>query len=128
MKNDNFWKNKTVFITGHTGFKGSWLTLLLKKLGANVIGYALDPISQPNFFDDLGLSKYLIRDYRENIKNLHKLKAALKKSNASIVFHLAAQSSVLVSYKNPLETIETNVMGTANLLEAVKDNYKKNIQ
>ena len=59
MKDKNFWKNKTVLITGHTGFKGSWMTLVLKSLGANVVGYALDPISKPNFFDNLKLSKFL---------------------------------------------------------------------
>ena len=66
MKN-NFWKNKKVFITGHTGFKGSWLTLVLHSLGAKIVGYALDPISKPNFFDDLKLGKYLIKDLRQNI-------------------------------------------------------------
>ena len=68
----NFWKNKKVLVTGHTGFKGSWLTLLLKSLGANVVGYALNPISKPNFFDNLKLGKFLKHDYRENILNLKK--------------------------------------------------------
>ena len=117
----NFWKNKKVFVTGHTGFKGSWLCLLLHSLGAKVTGYALDPISKPNFFDDLKLKKYLVRDYRENIKNYKLLKKALNDFKPSIVFHLAAQSSVLVSYKNPLDTVSTNVMGTVNLLESIKN-------
>ena len=121
MKKNNFWKNKTVLITGHTGFKGSWLTLLLKSLGANIIGYALDPISRPNFFDNLGLSKFLKKDYRENILNLNKLKKVIKNTKPSMVFHLAAQSSVLVSYKKSKETVETNVLGTANFLEAIKN-------
>jgi len=120
MKMDNFWKNKTVLVTGHTGFKGSWLTLLLKSLDANVVGYALNPISKPNFFDNLGLSKFLKHDYRENILDLKKLKNVVKKTKPSIVFHLAAQSSVLVSYKKAKETIETNVLGTANFLESIK--------
>ena len=65
----SFWKNKRVFITGHTGFKGSWLVLILHSLGAKVTGYALDPISKPNFFDNLKLSKFLENDYRNNIDN-----------------------------------------------------------
>ena len=73
MKRNNFWKNKTVLLTGHTGFKGSWLTLILNNLGAKVIGYALNPISKPNFFDGSNLSQFLKRDYRANIKDLKKL-------------------------------------------------------
>ena len=116
----NFWKNKKVLITGHTGFKGSWMTLILNSLGAKVYGYALDPISRPNFFDDLNLSKYLEKELRENIEHFNKVKKFLKKIKPDIVFHLAAQSSVLASYKSPLETVRTNVLGTVNLLEAIK--------
>ena len=117
----NFWKNKKVLITGHTGFKGSWLTLLLNSLGAKVIGYALNPITKPNFFDDLKLKRYLLKDYRDDIEDLKKLKKIVSKFKPSIVFHLAAQSSVLVSYKNPLRTVSTNVLGTANLLESIRN-------
>tara|TARA_B100001057_G_C22731329_1_gene903911 strand:- start:223 stop:1290 length:1068 start_codon:yes stop_codon:yes gene_type:complete len=117
---DKFWKNKRVFITGHTGFKGSWLTLLLHSLGAKVVGFALNPISKPSFFDDLNLGKYLVKDIRQNINDLSKLKRAIKNFQPSIVFHLAAQSSVLVSYQKPLETIYSNVVGTTNLLESIK--------
>ena len=113
MKN-SFWKNKKVFITGHTGFKGSWLVLILNHLGAKVTGYALDPISKPNFFDNLKLSKFLEND--------SKLNRAIKRSKPSIVFHLAAQSSVLVSYQNPDDTVKTNIVGTFNLLKAVQLN------
>ena len=120
MKRNNFWKNKKVLVTGHTGFKGSWLTLLLKSLGANVVGYALNPISKPNFFDNLKLGKFLKHDYRENILNLKKLKNVIRKTKPSVVFHLAAQSSVLVSYQEPKKTIETNVVGTINFLEAIR--------
>ena len=94
--------------------------MLLHSLGAKVAGYALDPISKPNFFDDLRLKKYLVKDYRKNIKKLKLLKKALTDFKPSIVFHLAAQSSVLVSYKNPPDTVSTNVMGTTNLLESIK--------
>ena len=72
MKKKSFWKNKTVLVTGHTGFKGSWLTLVLKDLGVNIIGYGLDPITRPNFFDNLKLSKFLKKDFRENILNKKK--------------------------------------------------------
>lgn len=116
----NFWKNKKVLITGHTGFKGSWLTLLLRSLGAKVTGYALDPITKPNFFDDLKLSRYLYKDYRDNIENFKKLQKAMETFRPSVVFHLAAQSSVLVSYKKPLPTVISNVLGTANILEIIR--------
>ena len=121
MKN-NFWKNKKVFLTGHTGFKGSWLTLILNSLGAKVYGYALNPISQPNFFDGSRLKKFLKKDFRENILNLKKLKNTINKVKPDIVFHLAAQSSVLVSYRDPVGTIKTNIIGTINLLEAARPN------
>ncbi len=120
MIKKNFWKNKKVLITGHTGFKGSWMTLILSKLGAEIYGYALNPISKPNFFDGLGLSRFLKKDYRRNIEELKTLKNITQKIKPDIIFHLAAQSSVLVSYKNSIETLTTNVIGTANILEASK--------
>ena len=119
MKN-NFWKNKKILITGHTGFKGSWLTLILHGLGSKITGFALNPISKPNFFDGLNLSRFLHKDYRNNILNFAKLKSVILKEKPQIIFHLAAQSSVLESYKTPLSTINSNVLGTANLLEAIK--------
>ena len=120
--NKSFWKNRKVFITGHTGFKGSWLVLILNHLGAKVTGYALNPISKPNFFDGLKLSKLLVNDYRQDINNFSNLDKAIRKSKPSIIFHLAAQSSVLVSYENPEDTLKTNVIGTFNLLKAIKSN------
>ncbi len=116
----SFWKNKKVFVTGHTGFKGSWLVLILNLLGAKVYGYALNPPTKPNFFDDLNLGKYLKKDIRNNILELKKIKSAIKKIKPSIVFHLAAQSSVLVSYSDPLKTVNSNVNGTMNVLEAIR--------
>jgi CDP-glucose 4,6-dehydratase len=118
--NNSFWKNKKVFITGHTGFKGSWLVLILKSLGAEITGYALNPISKPNFFDNLNLSKLLKKDFRKDINNFITLKNAVSKAEPDIIFHLAAQSSVLVSYKNPDETLKTNVIGTFNLLKTIR--------
>ena len=117
----NFWKNKKVFITGHTGFKGSWLTLILKELGAKLYGYALDPISKPNIFDDLKLTRFLEKDFRNDLLNEKVLARALKISKPSIIFHMAAQSSVLVSYKDPINTIKSNVMGTVNVLQALRN-------
>ena len=119
---NSFWKNKKVFITGHTGFKGSWLVLILNCLGAKVSGYALNPISKPNFFDGLKLSKFLENDFRDDVKNFTNLDKAIKKTKPSVVFHLAAQSSVLVSYKNREDTIKTNIIGTFNLLKALELN------
>tara|TARA_B100000886_G_scaffold295080_1_gene221781 strand:- start:38245 stop:39330 length:1086 start_codon:yes stop_codon:yes gene_type:complete len=118
----NFWKNKKVFITGHTGFKGSWLVLILNQLGAKITGYALNPISKPNFFDNLKLSRFLEKEYRDDINNFSNLNKAIKKSKPNILFHLAAQSSVLVSYQNPEDTIKTNIIGTFNVLKAIKLN------
>ena len=117
-----FWKNKKVLITGHTGFKGSWLVLILHALGAKIYGYALNPVTKPNLFDSLNLKKYLEKDYRANILNQKKLKFVLEKIKPSILIHLAAQSEVLESYKFPKKTIETNIIGTINILELIKKN------
>lgn len=124
MKKNNFWKNKKVLITGHTGFKGSWLTLIMHSLGAKVIGYGLNPISKPNFFDEMNLTTFLLKDYRKNILDIKFLKKVLDKHKPNIVFHLAAQSSVLASYKDPIGTVKTNVIGTANILEVLKNSEK----
>ena len=121
MKNNNFWKNKKVLITGHTGFKGSWLTLLLHSFGAKINGYALNPISKPNFFDGLNLGKFLSKDFRSDISNLKKLKNVIKKVKPNIIFHFIGQSSVFVGYKDPLDTVNANVNGTVNLLEAARN-------
>jgi CDP-glucose 4,6-dehydratase len=116
----NFWKNKKVLITGHTGFKGSWLTIILNILGAKVVGYALNPISKPNFFDGLQLKQFLFKDYREDILKFNRIDGIVKKFKPQIIIHLAAQSSVLVSYASPLQTVKTNIIGTANLFESLK--------
>ena len=128
MINSEFWKNKKVLITGHTGFKGSWLTLILSNLGAKIYGYALNPISKPNMFDGLGLKKFLQKDYRLDILDFKKIKSVINRHKPEIVFHFAAQSSVLVSYKSPKDTIATNVLGTINLLDSLKnDRYVKSL-
>jgi CDP-glucose 4,6-dehydratase len=117
--NTSFWERKRVLVTGHTGFKGGWLSLWLHSMGAQVIGLALPPNTEPSFFQKTNLADTIdshfadIRDY-ENVLNIIKL------VKPDLVFHLAAQPLVRYSYKNPIETYATNVMGTVHLLEAVR--------
>ena len=119
--NKKFWKNKKVFITGHTGFKGGWICTLLRTLGCKITGYSLEPPTKPNLFEEAKIKSLLIKDYRNDIVNLSALKKAVKKSKPDIIFHLAAQSSVIESFRSPIETIMTNIVGTANILEATKE-------
>ncbi len=116
---NNFFKNKKVLVTGHTGYKGSWLTIWLKQLGAEVIGIALDPKTDRDLFLLAKLSDK-IRDYREDIRNLDKIQEILTRENPEIVFHLAAQALVLPGYENPVSTFETNIIGTVNILETCR--------
>ena len=113
----NIYQGKRVLITGHTGFKGSWLTLWLKELGASITGIALSPETSPNHWNLLNLE---IHEYREDIRAADKLRKIVLESRPEIVFHLAAQPLVRRSYRDPLETWSTNVMGTANLLDACR--------
>lgn len=113
-----FWKEKRVFVTGHTGFKGGWLCMWLRRLGAEVTGYALEPAMAPNLFlaaDVSGGMESRIGDIRDR----YGLTKAMRDAGPDIVIHMAAQSLVRYSYRHPVETYETNVMGTVNLLEAV---------
>ena len=121
MINKNFWKKKKVLITGHTGFKGGWLSLWLKILGAEVAGYSLNPITKKNFFDSTKIKKIFKFDFRKNIKNFNDLSSCIKKFKPEIIFHLAAQPQVLESFNEPLDTTKTNIIGTANLLEIAKN-------
>ena len=118
-KHQRFWKNRRVFLTGHTGFKGAWLSLWLISVGAKVTGYALKAPTEPNLFELLELRKDMISIVAD-IRDLGRLKAEMKKAKPDIVIHMAAQPIVRRSYKNPPETYETNVMGTVNLFEAVR--------
>jgi len=120
MIKKTFWKNKKILITGHTGFKGSWLILLLKIFGAKIYGYSLKPPTEPSMFNILNLTKVLVKDYRLDVKKIVKFKEVLNRVNPEIIFHLAAQPSVPDSYKNPLDTFETNTLGTLNVLEAAR--------
>jgi len=110
---------KSVLVTGHTGFKGSWLTAWLQKLGARVTGLSIDVPTKPSHFGELGLAK-TIDDRRLDIRHAAGVREAIVSSRPDFVFHLAAQSLVRRSYRSPLETFETNAMGTASLLEALR--------
>ena len=116
----NFWEGKKVLITGHTGFKGTWLAFMLHSFGADVTGFALDPPTAPSLFNLIKLNK-LIHSTRGDIRNLTVLKKMFKQCRPEIVFHLAAQPLVLEGYKNPPLTYETNVMGTVNVLESIRE-------
>lgn len=116
----SFWKGRRVLLTGHTGFKGAWLTIWLNKLGAIVYGYALDPPSQPALFSVANLGSLLAEDIRADIRDRTALLAAFERAKPEVVLHLAAQSLVRESYRKPVETYDINVMGTVNLLEAAR--------
>ena len=115
----NFWNGKNIFLTGHTGFKGTWLAFILNKFGANVTGYALDPPNTTNLFSLLKLDKN-INSVIGDVRDLNNLKNTLDDCKPEIVFHLAAQPIVLEGYRNPAATYEINVMGTVNILECVR--------
>ncbi len=114
-----FWGGRRVFLTGHTGFKGSWLSLWLSSLGAKVSGYALDPPTEPNLYRAAGLEE-LVRSVRADVRDGERLAHEMRKAAPEVVFHLAAQPLVRESYRAPIETYTVNVIGTAHLLEAVR--------
>ncbi len=116
----SFFSGKKVLITGHTGFKGSWLTQILLNLGADVVGCALKPHTNPNLFEILELEKN-VSNYYVDIRRYGDVKRVFEKEQPEIVFHLAAQPLVRSSYDDPLYTYETNVIGTANILQAIKE-------
>jgi len=115
----NLYKNKTILITGHTGFKGSWLSLWLQNLGANVYGFSLDPPSIPSNYITSNLSA-IINEQINDISNYDYISRYIKKIEPDFVFHLAAQALVRPSYEDPLETIATNALGSANVLNALR--------
>jgi len=120
MIDSSFWNGKKVFITGHSGFKGMWLCKILSLLNAQIYGYSLKPEYSPNLNKILGKSLSVIEIFN-NIKNIKALTSFIEQSQAEIVFHLAAQPLVMEGYSNPVDTYETNVMGTVNVLEAVRN-------
>ena len=115
-----FWNKKKVFITGHTGFKGSWLCIILSYLNSNIYGYALKP-EKNSLFNKSRIIKKLTNSTYSDINNIKKLKEKLKQSKPEIIFHLAAQPLVIESYKKPLKTFTTNIIGTLNLLECIRE-------
>src|SRR6202789_1788664 len=113
------WQGRRVFLTGHTGFKGGWLALFLTQLGATVRGYALDPTSEPNLLTAARVGS-VIEDIRGDIRDAVRLERAMREFAPEVVFHLAAQPLVRYSYEDPIGTFETNVIGTARVLDSVR--------
>lgn len=118
--NSSFWNGRSVFLTGHTGFKGGWTALWLSSWGARVYGYSLQPPTTPNFFTETSLQTRLARSTIDDIRNLSALTQAIREAQPSVIIHMAAQPLVRESYHAPVETFATNVMGTVNLLEAAR--------
>jgi CDP-glucose 4,6-dehydratase len=114
------WKGRSVFVTGHTGFKGSWLVMMLESLGARVHGYALDPDPGASMFSVVRIERLLASDTRADLADLDRLRTAMTAAMPDVVLHLAAQPLVREGYRQPLRTFVTNVMGTAHVLEAVR--------
>jgi len=119
MITEDFWRGKRVFLTGHTGFKGSWLAMWLQRLGAEVTGYALQPPTIPGLFQLAHVGTGM-HDILGDVRNLESLRKTMEDAQPEIVIHMAAQSLVRASYTDPVENYATNVMGTVNLLEAVR--------
>ena len=115
-----FWKDKKVFLTGHTGFKGAWLSLWLASMGAKVTGYALAPDTTPNLFSVLGIGFLIKKSHIADIRDLVSLQKAMSEAKPDVVIHMAAQPLVRYSYANPVETYATNVMGTVHALESTR--------
>jgi CDP-glucose 4,6-dehydratase len=114
-----FWQGKTVLVTGHTGFKGSWLTIWLQKMGATLIGFSRSIPTEPSLFNSTSIGKRIV-NIEGDIRNLRNVRQVIDEYRPEIIFHLAAQSLVRKSYLDPIETFSTNIMGTVNLLEAVR--------
>jgi CDP-glucose 4,6-dehydratase len=124
--NSNFWKNKKVLLTGHTGFKGSWLSIWLKKLGVELIGFSKDIPTKPSLFELAKVSENMISTMGD-IRNLSVIQKVIQEHQPDIIIHMAAQPLVRKSYENPLETFSTNIMGTANVLESIKMTEKTRV-
>ena len=120
LKIKNFWKNRNVLITGHTGFKGSWLLIILKIFGAKVYGYSLKP-KKNSLFEEANLKIKVSKNYFRNINDFNFLKKIIKKHKPEIIFHLASEALVLDSFNTPYKTFKTNLMVTLNLLEIIRN-------
>ena len=123
-KLSNYYKNKKILITGHTGFKGAWLSLALSNFGAKILGISKNIPTTPSLYAATKLNKKINTKFLD-IKDLNKLKKVIKKFNPDIIFHLAAQSLVKKSFLKPVETFSTNSIGTLNILESIRDLKKK---
>ena len=123
----SFWQGRKVFLTGHTGFKGSWMSLWLKQLGAEVTGYSLDPPTSASIFHDVNVEKSLKQHIHGDINDLELLTESMQSSQPEIVIHMAAQSLVRDSYDNPVNTYKTNVIGTVNLFESIRKTSSVNV-
>ena len=119
LVSDRFWKGRRVLVTGHTGFKGGWLSLWLHRLGARVTGFSLPPPTEPSFFEQTRLCD-LVTHIEGDVRDLAAVEAAVRHARPEVVFHLAAQPLVRLSYEQPVETYATNVMGTVHLLDACR--------
>ena len=116
----DFYQGKRVLVTGHTGFKGSWLSIWLHEMGAEVVGVALDPYSDKDNYVLSGIGRKIKADLRADIRDGELLKRIFQEYRPEIIFHLAAQPLVRLSYEIPVETYATNVMGTINVMEAIR--------
>jgi CDP-glucose 4,6-dehydratase len=117
--NNKFWKSKKVFLTGHTGFKGSWVSLWLQSMGAIVKGYSLEPNTKPNLFTEANVEENMNSEFGD-IRNLNQISKSMLDFNPDILIHMAAQPLVRLSYQEPVDTYTTNVIGTVNVLEAAR--------
>ena len=115
----SFWKNKKVFLTGHTGFKGAWLSLWLQSMDTIVKGYSLEPNTTPNLFTEAYVGNNMESEIGD-IRDLNQISKSMLDFNPDVLIHMAAQPLVRYSYKNPIETYSTNVMGTVNVLESAR--------
>lgn len=116
----SFWLEKKVFITGHSGFKGGWLSIWLSLMGAKITGYSLPPLSSPNLFNSADIAALCDNSHTADIRDLEKLQKTISLAKPEIIIHMAAQSLVRQSYINPVETYSSNVMGTVNVLESAR--------
>uniref|UniRef100_UPI004049EB3C CDP-glucose 4,6-dehydratase n=1 Tax=Fulvivirga sp. TaxID=1931237 RepID=UPI004049EB3C len=116
-----FWNGKRVFLTGHTGFKGGWISVWLAAMGAKVFGYSLAANTVPSYFNAVGIQELLEQNFISDVRDLSKLRLAIKMSKPEVLIHMAAQPLVRYSFHSPVETFSTNVMGTVNVLEAARE-------
>jgi CDP-glucose 4,6-dehydratase len=127
MVDKEFWKGKKILVTGHTGFKGSWLCMLLNSLGADISGYALDPPTNPNLYSLCNIDSF-VKSTIADIRDLDSLQSKIETDKPEIVIHMAAQPLVRLSYDEPVMTYQTNIMGTVNVLEAIRVSKSKTVK